>query len=372
MNEEDELLYICDEADDVYDDLDEESIYEWSTDESEEYLCTVDGKTYTVVGSNKKMSEDLIAAEAFVQAVLKNNNPAYEVTIAKGKKKITPLALSRHMEELYRVSCMNWINLEPSEHLKLLLKWLPSLGMDFYYFPYKGTGLENQCNAELFNEVLEHIRRDGRSGEFKESVKARNDDARRMHRSVKGYVDALFAAHSRMLVLRVDFGYGNPDQSVMQVKQDLKHLFSNQRANKLFESMVGYVWRLEYGVDKGYHYHLVYFFHGKDVYKDAFLAQQIGVYWSDVVTKKRGMFFNCNKKKREYWYCGIGMVDWSDDVKRNNLQRAFAYLAKKDKYLRVPSGVGRVMGKGKWPEARTSAVGRPRQGGVASRVGMAL
>ena len=365
MNIDDELLYNHDEADEVYDDLDEKSVYEWSTDDSEEYLCTVDGKTYTVVGSNKKMSEDLIAAEAFVQAVLKNNNPAYEITIAKGKKKITPLPLSRHMEELYRVSCMNWINLEPSENLKLLLKWLFCLDKDFFYFPCKGTGLENQCNAELFNEVLECIRRDGRSIEFKEAVKARNDDARRKHRSVKGYVDALFAAHSRMLVLRVDFGYRDPNLSVMQVKQDLSHLFSNQRANRLFESMVGYVWRLEYGVDKGYHYHLIYFFHGKDVCKDAFLAQQIGVYWSDVVTKKRGMFFNCNKKKGEYWYCGIGMVDWSDTVKRNNLQRAFAYLAKKDKYLRVPSGVGRVIGKGELPAARKSSAGRPRLGRAA-------
>lgn len=194
------------------------------------------------------------------------------------------------------------------------------------------------------------------------------------HHSLMAYIDNLFRRHSRLLVLRVDLGYRKDiDNSLLseleiyekywQAKVDREHLFGNMRTNKLFDHMVGYVWKLEYGIDKGFHYHMMFFFDGSKVRQDINIARMIGEYWVTVITHYRGLYYNCNARKEEDYasYCGIGMINYYDAELIENLKMAASYLIKPDDFtkMKVPN-IERTFGKKQIPDKVTDS-GRPRK-----------
>ncbi|WP_415887580.1 inovirus-type Gp2 protein [Neptuniibacter sp. QD37_6] len=97
------------------------------------------------------------------------------------------------------------------------------------------------------------------------------------YRSMLSYIDKLFKKRSRLLVVRVDLSYKAEIADICrrasftmadhvsefeQVKADLERLLRNRRHNKIFRGLLGYIWKLEHGVLRGYHYHVVFFFDG--------------------------------------------------------------------------------------------------------------
>jgi len=236
----------------------------------------------------------------------------------------------------------------------------------------------NKYAYEVFNDLIRFIRNKSKTAEFSKRVTDRKNYATRMFNKLKDYVDALFAKHSRLVVIRLDLSYHvsndlPPKQLVtlQQAKNDLAHLLQNTRHNALFEHMVGYIWKLEYGHSKGYHYHVILFFLGSQVQKDIYLAMQIGEYWSEVITDKRGYYYNCNDDKNKHdllGNLGIGRINADDaNLILNLLNKVVKYFTKKEQYLQLKlSRKDRVLGKGWIPDA-PSGRGRPRNSKIDER-----
>lgn len=214
--------------------------------------------------------------------------------------------------------------------------------------------------VQRLNECVDGIRQEGKSKSFKAQHNSYQRSSNKNYKELTGYVDSLFERHSRLLVLRVDLSYSKENSKTTQVqaKRDRERLFENARSNKLFNDMVGYIWKLEHGPEKGFHYHMMFFFDGSKVREDVTLARRVGEYWADVVTKGRGLYFNCNRVKFAYKSCGIGMVDHGDAELRKGLKRAVIYLTKTDLYMKLQTE-GRGMGKGNRPGPKGPS-GRPR------------
>jgi hypothetical protein len=165
--------------------------------------------------------------------------------------------------------------------------------------------------------------------------------------------------YSKLLAIRLDFGYYSnlsdkgrifaQSVSLKEAQQHRDRLLSYLRRGPLSEHLAGYIWRLEYGLEKGHHYHVAIFYNGQALAKDISIADMIGHYWRQTVTKGRGMFFSCNKNKEMYERSGIGMVDRSDEEKWEAVHEALRYLTKQDLYLRFRPG----------PRIRTFGVGGP-------------
>jgi hypothetical protein len=195
------------------------------------------------------------------------------------------------------------------------------------------------------------------------------------YQSMINYIDNLFTRHGRLLVIRIDLSYRkdidtpflNEEeiyQKYCQAKVDREHLFQNMRSNALFNHMVGYIWRLEYGEDKGFHNHMIFFYDGSQVQQDVTIGRMIGEYWVNVITQgSRGLYYNCNAYKEKYERCGIGMINWNNLQLIANLKNdAVPYLAKPDEYISAfmkDMGIGRSFGRGIWKE-KTETRGRPR------------
>ncbi len=187
--------------------------------------------------------------------------------------------------------------------------------------------------------------------------------------SLRRYIDYLFTRYARLLVLRVDLEYqsGNVIHSeqdrlikYQEASNDRKHLFNNMDSNKRFEHLLGAAWTLEYGVETGFHYHLLLIYNGSEVRKDETLAYWVGKYWSRNITEGQGRDFNCNAKKDEYDVLGIGMINHYDTKLRAGLYKTIGYLTKINHLAQmlIPKGC-RTFGRGE--ELVTDPkMGRPR------------
>lgn len=215
--------------------------------------------------------------------------------------------------------------------------------------------------VQKLNSCVDSIRQEAKSKNFLGALKNYQRSSNKNYKELTSYVDALFDHYSRLLVVRVDLSYQKQHSKTTQAEaqQDREHLFRNTRSNKLFENMVGYIWKLEHGSEKGFHYHMIFFFDGSKVQRDIIKALQIGRYWTDIVTKGRGLYYNCNLDKSAYKRCGIGMVDHRDSSMRDTLNSlAVPYLTKTDLYMKLQTK-GRGMGKMERPRQK-DARGRPR------------
>ncbi|MBC3216690.1 YagK/YfjJ domain-containing protein [Serratia fonticola] len=178
------------------------------------------------------------------------------------------------------------------------------------------------------------------------------------------YIDSLFAQYARLLVIRVDLSYRNEAKASISAELARHHrerFFKNLQAHRLFRACIGYIWKLEYGRYKGFHYHLLVFYDGARVRQDITLAQLLGEYWRDTITDGAGNYYNCNAYKERYRIPGIGMLHHTDTAKREGLNIAVNYLCKVDTFARLAlPGRERTFGRGEIVPLTDIRRGRPR------------
>jgi hypothetical protein len=230
------------------------------------------------------------------------------------------------------------------------------------------------------------------SKSFKDEVQGIHRACDKNYKGAVSYINRLFDKYSKLLVVRIDLSYGkNIDRNstenkklrdYFQAKSDFERFLSNQRHNSLFEHLVGYVWKLEHGPVRGYHYHVLLLFNGHEIKGDIILAQAIGEYWQHSITAGRGRYFNCNADKKrgqgythgsptyfDYKYPCLGLRQYDDQVAMKGLDNIVAYFTKVDYYMRLKlpemmqDGAlvkGRTFGRGTLPSVKSSARGRVR------------
>jgi hypothetical protein len=204
------------------------------------------------------------------------------------------------------------------------------------------------------------------------------------YKSMLSYIDRIFQKHSRVLVIRVDLSYkaeystsaqkpnaeGNEISAEFeQVKSDIDRLLSNRRHNKIFKDLLGYIWKLEYGVLRGYHYHVIFFFDNAKRSQDIVIGKSIGAYWENVITQGRGTYYNVNGSNLHYNNDARGVVHHADTRARKGLEDIAKYFSKADYFMRLVlpkqyqrgrKSLYRTMGKGQIKIAPGSKRGRPR------------
>ncbi|MGN2243411.1 inovirus-type Gp2 protein [Frateuria sp. GZRR33] len=224
--------------------------------------------------------------------------------------------------------------------------------------------------VDAFNSWIRDLRYAARESGFQKSIDDQERAARKNAASLLKYIRELHEMFAKLVVVRLDLGYSkeyreeledkelNPSTVKKHFKQLLKYL------RRKFPTLVGYVWKLEYGTLKSYHYHLMLLFNGHEVRKDVTLGQLVGEHWVNVATEGSGTYWNCNARKDTYsklGLLGIGTIRYSDTELRAGLEKAALYLAKVDYYVKLNApDVGRTFGKGALIRRTGARRGRPR------------
>lgn len=194
--------------------------------------------------------------------------------------------------------------------------------------------------ADVANELVGLLRAKTRSQEFRTALGVQLQRAERNFSDGKALINALRERRVRLNVVRVDLSYRRASRPTLnQAKRDMRRLFNNCRSNAIFANLEGCIWRLEYRVRTGYHFHVIFFFDGSERRDDGVIAAQICKYWERDVTRGRGRSENCNYSKNKYKALGIGRIDSKDYAKHYFLLHAvLGYLVKADEAVR-PLGV---------------------------------
>ncbi|MGQ0730956.1 MAG: hypothetical protein ACT4NW_18795, partial [Acidovorax sp.] len=167
-------------------------------------------------------------------------------------------------------------------------------------------------------------------------VLARLDTVRREHQRKRSVLVRRLVAFKRafpkLMVLRLDLGYGkeHASASTNRIICDWEALKAFITAN--FSSYLSHVVKLEYGVQKGAHMHVLLMFNGAMVRQDVTIAKLIGEHWSNVVTCGMGVYFNCNAApyKNRFSHCGVGVFNKLDEATVAGFQAVADYITKPD------------------------------------------
>lgn len=269
--------------------------------------------------------------------------------------------------------CYQWLSIKQDPWKLNLDQLIQHYGNDDD-FPYLSPIIEIPIRHDKFNissAFIHYIRQDANHPLVKKEIRNFEDTPTRNANSAREYIDHLFSIHCKLLVLRIDLGYQksayeklNNVEAYKKIRQDRDRFFANMRCNTLFKHKVGFISKLEYGLDKGFHYHLILFFNGSKTQRDMYLAKQICRYWNVNITNGEGNAFNCHSKKSEYKYQGIGKIDYKNTVPRSHLiNYVVRYLVKPDLFARVviPSNItiNHVFERGQFKQCG-KLKGRPR------------
>lgn len=241
-----------------------------------------------------------------------------------------------------------------------------------HQFNLEGISMQEVLDRDTIddlNDFVEAVIENTHSAGFLLREQRCHERVEKNRREVQSYVDRLFQLHSRLLLVRVDLGYqkhiiqdDDHPLEISRVINDRKRLINHVQRN-YGDALEGFVWKLEKGLLKSYHYHMLFLFNGREKHGDIAIAHQIGQYWRERIVKGEGTYFNCNTN--HYNESGIGMIEHHDHVKRGYLEEhVIDYLVKPDyamSHLMCDGHKVRTLGKGLMPpEPHEVRRGRPR------------
>ncbi|MBF3788876.1 inovirus-type Gp2 protein [Burkholderia pseudomallei] len=217
------------------------------------------------------------------------------------------------------------------------------------------------------NDTVAAIREEGRTQPFRSDWRRHTRPAAKNYDSLVEMIRALFKRHQRLLVVRVDFGYGKAHQSIpyAEVRKHRETLVRYLRRMALSQRKVfkAYALKLEHGLQKKWHFHALMFLDGNNVQRGVHHAMTFGEHWKNVITKGKGVYYNCHQNRWKYKTAlGIGKIEAHEFDPRRALETNVAgYLVKPDFYGQMMKDAGdRLFFKSELPEAAERKRGRKR------------
>lgn len=218
--------------------------------------------------------------------------------------------------------------------------------------------------ADLTNAFVSKIYSGTLEDEF---IQAQNNRSERLkHQEARAIrlLNKLRVKYSKLLVLRLDFAIAKNSRNFPEDLNLIRNMFKKFLKSRfsINQRPIGYIWKLEYGVDKGYHYHTIFFLDGNKHQKDEIIADQFGKEWVQL-TEAKGSYYSCNGSKERYKHLAIGMLHHDDEKTHSALESlVIKYFTKDKQHAFIPSGSRlKTFGTSQMPASKRKS-GRPRRG----------
>lgn len=336
---------------------------------AEIFTCMSEDFGYVLVENTQKNHEydfpiaNLSTIHNFVEKVLSSSETGFEIekSVSNQIAKIRPTRLSYFYRFMFYRHATYPRYFQASELVRLFYRVVGK--REFLLEEYDKEHLPSyqakdpdhperpeKIGADVYNELINALRTASTNSEFRKPVQVRAQAAGKNFDSAVSYVDQLFSKHKSLQIVRLDCSVPavNGDEATVKfAKECLKKFANNKRNNRLYSSMAGFLWKLEYHPSHGYFFHFMFFFltDGWDQTPD--LARKVGDYWNMRITAGNGEYRNCKESKNKYVSSSIGVINGRDPKARDDLNRALYYMTAKDQYLVVGIyGNGKRFGRG--------------------------
>ncbi len=267
---------------------------------------------------------------------LSPNNPRLKLisTSPKGELFLETLKFTRYIQSM---------KISQIQHLHPTLALLVSIFNKYRLSDILIEGdkywmVDSPKHVQWLNEVFREFQSTLKSPDYKKQVRAFEQGAQKNYRRAQQYIDSLYQRYSKLLVVRVDLSYKSGichRVKAHHLRQHRQALYKAINSDPLFSHCVGYILKLEFGMEKGFHYHALFFFNGQKVRQDITLGKLIGELWQERITDMAGLYFNCNYQKERYRELGIGLLKRADAESKKGLLNAVRYLCKADAWVRL-------------------------------------
>lgn len=200
-------------------------------------------------------------------------------------------------------------------------------------------------------------------GPFFLDILQRYREIQHRHQRLHAYVKSRLEQTEKLLVCRVELSYQNPmryarkNRPYITLDQTLdhQHAFAQRFATHgLFESLVGYIWKLSYAAHKGFYYQWFFFFDGSGVSSGWEMSERIGQQWRAQVGQE-ARFWNQHVDSGKYLSLGTGMIQRDQWSRWCNLDLALRNLCVVDYFMQVRNPQRCTFGRGymrRSPEVR--------------------
>ena len=294
-----------------------------------------------------------------------------------------------------------------SPYVNAYLRWLANfseLELDhIFQSGIKNLALSPNAIANedvILKSLVDALQSEETTVEVKKAIKAFH----RTNRDLKKYVESLIAYKANLLLIRLDLAfnkdyldtqkklaydklsetlnddvYDDTDTRTFYEKRldiessliasDLKTIKDYRakffRIIKRKYDVKGFIWKLEYGVDKSFHYHCLLMLDGDKHREDISIAMDMGEMWKKLTHDEscdvvKGIYWNCNANKDKYKHLAIGQLNASNKTMIDNLfTYVLPYLAKTDYYFKLAKTNDRAIGMGN-DKVKVKS-GRPRK-----------
>lgn len=287
-------------------------------------------------------SDLAIHIDRFVNRALSTNILAYDIDPdgVKPPRMREPgydLRYLRQMIDLFD----GRVDYDFSENLWLFIDACHDIGLDdlgskFICQAPGGMGFLDEPHC--FNRLVERIRELGQDNRYCRRAFDRRYEASCKDVEVQRYVTRVMDRYARTLVVRVNLYYRSEARLRLKAEDafaDVDRLIKARRRNSVFESVTGYILRVEQGHDQGFHVHAAFFFDGSKVCREFYKAEQIGRLWEDV-TCGRGYWHDSGRSwSGDDFERGTGMFHRNDSIGRGAVCKLMTYLTKDTQYLRL-------------------------------------
>lgn len=182
---------------------------------------------------------------------------------------------------------------------------------DLYCRVHNGAIISSDATntAIMLNRLVSEYRDEVSKSAFRQELRKYQRNPVKNLKGIANYIRHLFNQHARLLVIRLDLAWGKVHSGSITpeiAKQQRQQLLRNMKRNRIFRHVLGTVWKLEYGADRGFHYHTLFFLDGNKARSDINICAQFGEYWTSVITEGKGTYFNCNARPERYEMSGRG------------------------------------------------------------------
>nr|WP_314264053.1 inovirus-type Gp2 protein [uncultured Moellerella sp.] len=290
-----------------------------------------------LMGNIKHLSKRLIHKLDLYKGIpLSPNNPRLQLTSAspKGELFLETIKFTAYIQSMEKSRIQR---LHPSLELLISLSHQYRLS-DILIDKDKYWLVDAPEHVQWLNEAFREFQSTLKIPDYKKQVRTFEQGAQKNYRRAQQYIDSLYQRYSKLLVVRVDLSYKSGISHKVKahhLRQHRQALYKAINSDPLFSCCIGYILKLEFGMEKGFHYHALFFFDGQKVRQDITLGKLIGELWQERITDMAGLYFNCNYQKEKYRELGIGLLKRTDMESKKGLLNAVRYLCKTDAWVRL-------------------------------------
>ncbi|MGZ6519860.1 MAG: hypothetical protein ACXVED_19920 [Bacteroidia bacterium] len=213
--------------------------------------------------------------------------------------------------------------------------------------------------VEILNTIIENIKSEANSPEFKKKLKQYHDQPNKNLISNLKYTRNILDENPEVQVIPIELRQEKyvinsmPTEQEFydkyrKTKKDFKRFCNNIRSKKkLSEHMLGYTWHFHYTRSTGFSIHLLVMFDGLKLCDDTNL-NDIGEYWMNEITGGRGGYYYHSANKDAKKHLGIGLIKSDDaDMRKRFEQLVVANSRQSDYFIKINHPlINRTFGRG--------------------------